>query len=433
MSHLTFLQLDPTAAIAPSADLVVWSRMGGAYRPEQLTHALEQERSLYEVRAYIRPTADLPLYLEAMAAWPYAKDDKRYSPPPDRWPSSGSSRTTPSAGTCFAGFEFRAADVARRTGHERRSVAVERVDRQSQRHPDLEFLNSRGEVAISGRVGRQRLWDLAARVYPRGEAGSARDGAPDPGRAPDALARHLPPGGDRHRRGAVPRGGQRRAGGGRGSVGESVVDPAALGHDFEGRTALLSPFDRLVHDRVRAEELFGFEYFLEMYKPADKRRWGYFALPILHHDRLVGKLDASADRKASKLRVHAIHEEVRYTRVLTKAVRAEIDDLAAWLRPRTSCTKAASPAGPRLPSQMWGGIVSRGWDAYWSDDVIPAGTRGRRRCSDTTGPRERESFGAFSSKSLVPGPSVSGYTKRCSSSTSPSASSARTSVALPLT
>ena len=82
MSHLTFLQLDPTAAIAPSADLVVWSRMGGAYRPEQLTQALEQDRTLYEVRAYIRPTADLPLYLEAMAAWPYAKDDKRYSPPP---------------------------------------------------------------------------------------------------------------------------------------------------------------------------------------------------------------------------------------------------------------------------------------------------------------------------------------------------------------
>jgi uncharacterized protein len=94
---------------------------------------------------------------------------------------------------------------------------------------------------------------------------------------------------------------------------------------------LLSPFDRLVYDRVRAQELFDFEYTLEMYKPAAKRRWGYFALPILHGDRLVGKLDAIADRKASVLRVNAIHEDVKFTRATAKAVRAEIDELASWL------------------------------------------------------------------------------------------------------
>jgi hypothetical protein len=116
-----------------------------------------------------------------------------------------------------------------------------------------------------------------------------------------------------------------------GVKGEWRVDPAALGDGFEGRTALLSPFDRLVHDRVRALELFDFEYTLEMYKPAAERRWGYFALPILHHDRLVGKVDAAADRKASVLRVNAIHEDVRFTRTMSKAVEAELDDLATWL------------------------------------------------------------------------------------------------------
>ena len=68
-----------------------------------------------------------------------------------------------------------------------------------------------------------------------------------------------------------------------------------------------------------------------MYKPAAARRWGYFALPVLHDDRLVGKVDATADRKASVLRVHAIHEDVKFTRAMTKAVQAELDDLAAWL------------------------------------------------------------------------------------------------------
>ena len=93
----------------------------------------------------------------------------------------------------------------------------------------------------------------------------------------------------------------------------------------------MSPFDRLIHDRGRALELFDFEYVLEMYKPKDARRWGYFALPVLHHDQLVGKVDATADRKASVLRVHAIHEDIRFTKATTAAVEAELLALARWL------------------------------------------------------------------------------------------------------
>jgi uncharacterized protein len=77
--------------------------------------------------------------------------------------------------------------------------------------------------------------------------------------------------------------------------------------------------------------LFDFEFTLEMYKPAAKRRWGYFALPVLHDDRLIGKVDATADRKASVLRVHALHKDVKFTRTMTKAVQSELDDLASWL------------------------------------------------------------------------------------------------------
>jgi uncharacterized protein len=106
------------------------------------------------------------------------------------------------------------------------------------------------------------------------------------------------------------------------------VDPSQLGQPFAGRAALLSPFDRLLHDRKRTIELFEFDYQLEMYKPVAKRRWGYYALPILYGDRLVGKLDAMADRTAGVLKVHAIHQDVPFTKAVTAAVGHEIADLA---------------------------------------------------------------------------------------------------------
>ena len=68
-----------------------------------------------------------------------------------------------------------------------------------------------------------------------------------------------------------------------------------------------------------------------MYKPAANRRWGYFALPVLHHDRLVGKLDAKADRKARTFTINALHEDVHFTKVIRSDVEAEIEALAAWL------------------------------------------------------------------------------------------------------
>jgi uncharacterized protein YcaQ len=109
------------------------------------------------------------------------------------------------------------------------------------------------------------------------------------------------------------------------------VDPAQLGQPFSGRAALLSPFDRLIHDRKRTVELFEFDYQLEMYKPAAKRRFGYFALPILYGDRLVGKLDALADRESGVLRVNAVHQDVPFTKPMKAAVDREIRDLARWL------------------------------------------------------------------------------------------------------
>jgi uncharacterized protein YcaQ len=320
--RLTLLQIDPTAAIAPSADLVLWSRLGSAYRPDDLRRALEEERTLFELDALIRPTSDLGLYLagaderpayERTRAWLRENDAFRRDIL-KRLRSSGplSSRELP---------DTAAVPWASSGWTNNRNVTQM-----------LEILMNRGEVAIACRVGRERLWDLPERVYPAGvavpsveEAELAKDerrlGALGIARA-KARAMPMEPihVGEAGEPAVV-----------EGVKGEWRVDPARLREDFDGRTALLSPFDRLVHDRTRTEELFDFEYTLEMYKPAAKRRWGYFALPILHGDRLVGKLDATADRKASVLRVNAVHEDAKFTRAIAKGVQAELEELAAWL------------------------------------------------------------------------------------------------------
>jgi uncharacterized protein YcaQ len=198
----------------------------------------------------------------------------------------------------------------------------------------LDFLVMRGEAALSGRDGKERLWDVAERVYPA-DSIELSDAEAAQQRAERRLG-YL---------------GLARAKAVKqpvepidvGTIGEEAtvegvegtwrVDPALLDSAtaFEPRTALLSPFDRLVFDRARAQDLFGFEYIVEMYKPAAKRRWGYFALPILHGDRLVGKLDAAADRKAGVFRVAAIHEDQTFTADVADAVHTEIRDLASWL------------------------------------------------------------------------------------------------------
>ena len=112
------------------------------------------------------------------------------------------------------------------------------------------------------------------------------------------------------------------------------VDPVLLdrlSRPFRGRAAVLSPLDRLVYDRKRMADLFEFDYQLEMYKPAAKRRWGYYALPILYGDRLVGKVDATTHRDAGVLQVDAIHQDVPFSAAMASAVRRELTDLARCL------------------------------------------------------------------------------------------------------
>jgi uncharacterized protein len=325
--HLTCLQHDQTAAVAPNADLIAWSRLGSSYWPGELAAGL-RDRTLIELRGMIRPAEDVALYTADMAEWPGPGPLRDWQQANLRWLAANDAcrldilhRLGSDGPLAVRDLPDTCAVPWRSTGwNNNRNVAAL-----------LDIMVRRGEVAMAGWRGRDRLWDLAERVYPdtpsvpavdarriRDERrlralGIARSRGPDCGIEPS----------DVHEAGAA-------------AVVEGVrghwrVDPALLGQPFSGRAALLSPLDRLVFDRKRMTELFEFDYQLEMYKPAAKRRWGYFALPILYGDRLVGKLDATADRSVGVLRVDAIHQDVTFGPAMTTAVDQEIKDLANWL------------------------------------------------------------------------------------------------------
>ena len=261
--HLTMLQLDPTAAIAPNADLVAWSRLGSAYRPSELAEALDK-RQLLELRAMLRPAEDLVLYRAEMADLVELSDRADWRPSVQRWVAAndgcrrdildrlgrhGPLRSRDLPDTCVVPWQS--------TGWTNNRNVIQL----------LACMVRRGEVAIAGRRGRDRLWDLAERVYP------------DEPVVPTDEALRL-----RNERRLRALGIARFRGQecpvepwDVGTVGEPAVvegvrgewrvDPAQLGQPFHGRTALLSPFDRLVHDRKRTVEIFEFDYQLEMYKP----------------------------------------------------------------------------------------------------------------------------------------------------------------------
>jgi uncharacterized protein len=160
--HITLLQLDPTAAVAPSADLVACSRLGAAYDHADLDRALSQ-RELVELRTTIRPAEDIALYRAQMATWPgpgplrpwqqqlrawVEVNDSCRRHIFDRLSRSGPLPSRELPDTCTVPW--------RSTGWTNNRNVTQM----------LAFVVSRGEVAVAGRVGNERLWDLAERVYP---------------------------------------------------------------------------------------------------------------------------------------------------------------------------------------------------------------------------------------------------------------------------
>ncbi len=344
--RLWMLQMDPTSSVARTEHLVLFSRLGPRYRRAELERLLWDEGSLFEYRAFILPTSDLPIHRETM---------RRY-PPPTGGTRHEYVRHYLSENTTFRRHilrrlrvdgPLRTRDFDNHTKVEWRTGGWN--DGDGSVAMMLEILWARGEVMIVGRDGHQRIWDLASRRLPmdaprlraselahevvrrqlaaagvakRSTLGFLFDGTKPPGceRALDRLVREGA---------AVPVTIE-------GVRGEWLADARALEEPFRPRTVLLSPFDRLIHDRARTEAVFDFEYRLEIYVPPAKRRYGYFVLPILHGDRLVGRLDPKFDRVTRTLAVRAVWAEPDAPASAGPAVRRAIEELARWKGARTT-------------------------------------------------------------------------------------------------
>jgi uncharacterized protein len=290
--RLGFLQIDPIAAVAPPQYLVLWSRLG-QYDRAELDRLLWEERKLVEWRAYIWPIEDLPFLLARM-----------------RLSVSRPRTDFIKENAAFRRYVLR--ELEQRGPLLSRDIETHTSRKGADRHDwwgsrqmglMLEVLGARGEVAIVGRRGGQRVWDIAGRWYPETDRVSLQEAE-----AHFAEKRW-------------------RALGVKLERGKLLVHPDANTDPVPStRMTFLSPFDQLIHDRARTEALWDFYYRLEMYVPKLKREHGYYVLPILRGDRLIGRIEPVWDRKARELEVNGIWWEGKPVSV-TKPLRS----LERWL------------------------------------------------------------------------------------------------------
>ena len=289
--RLGFLQIDPISTVAPPQYLVLWSRLGRHDRAA-LDRLLWDEKKLFEWNAFIWPIDDLPLIRGLMREpWGHLRCQ--------RWAKQFMKDQTRLRRYVLRELERRGPMPSRELEHPAARADERYVwwGTRAQLTWMLDLLHRRGRIAVAGRVGGQRLWDLAERCYPHTETVPLRE-------ARRALEEK-----------------RFRALGVKLEKGRFLAHPEAEDTTVRNRVTFLSPFDRLVHDRDRAEALWGFRYRLEMYVPKAKRVYGYYVLPILRGDRLVGRIEPVFDRKTRVLRIENVwwepgEKEVRLERPL---------------------------------------------------------------------------------------------------------------------
>jgi uncharacterized protein YcaQ len=340
VGELGEVQMDPTKAVARTEHLVLFSRLGRRFRVDELERLLWADRSLFEFRAHIVPTSDYAIHREVMRRYP-GGDGSRHTYVREWLHANRSFRR-------YVLRELRTRGPLRTRELEDRTLDGWRTggwnDDGKFTGMMLEILWAKGEVMIVGRDGQQRIWDLAERRLPVDEprlpAGKV---------ARRQMERQVRARGVARRRDVgIGMDGDRISGEQRvfdamlregvvipvrveGVKGDWFVHADLLDRAFRGRTVLLSPFDDLISDRARTEAMFDFRYRIEIYVPKAKREFGYFVLPILHRDRLIGRVDPVFDRSARELRVNGVWAERGAPGDAGPAVAGAIGELGSWL------------------------------------------------------------------------------------------------------
>ena len=338
------VQMDPTSAVARTEHLVLFSRLGRSFRVAELERLLWDERSLFEYWVHIVPTADYAIHREAMRRYPdkgerAALASRRRV---DQWLRANAAFRRYALRELRARGPLRARDLQDRAVIPWRSGGWnDELGRSVSMLLDLMW--NCGEVMIVGRDGQQRLWDLAERSVP-----VKTPRLPQAAVAREILERQLrargvatvaqfgwaydgrPPGWERALKELV-RDGIAIPTVVEGVPGAWFTHAELLDLPFRPRTVLLSPFDDLVSYRDHTEALFDFFFRLEIYVPKTKRRWGYFVLPILHGDKLIGRIDPRFDRTTGVLHVNAVFAEDGAPASAGPAVSKAIRELSGWL------------------------------------------------------------------------------------------------------
>jgi uncharacterized protein YcaQ len=300
--HLGRLQIDPIATVAPPQYLVLWSRLG-PYDRAELDRLLWEERKLFEWNAFIYPIEDLPLIQALMRRpWGTAKWQQ--------WQRDFMKEQSGLRRYILRELERDGPLPSRELEHHAARLDEKTVwwGTRAQMTWMLELLHTRGRIAVAGRLKGQRLWDLAERVYPPTET------------VPLAEARRIL---EEKRF---------RAQGVKLARTRLVAHPEAEDGRVPGtRVTFLSPFDGLVKNRDRAEALWDFLYRLEMYVPKAKREYGYYVLPILRGDRLIGRIEPAFDRETGVLRVLGVFAEPGAPANAGAGLASATRRLAKWL------------------------------------------------------------------------------------------------------
>jgi uncharacterized protein YcaQ len=339
MRAIRYVQIDPTNVVAPSHQLVFWSRLG-SFKRSDLDRLQLKEKKLFEYWAHqasIVLTEDYPLYQRRMKM--FATENTLWSTRLREWMKENSelrkhllSELRGRGPLSTRDFEDKSES---RWRHARHKWGLRESGWSSGRDVSrmLEFLFHQGEILVAGRQGRQKLWDLPEKVLPdwtpRTELSTGETEYLGAQLSLKALGVATPKQISWHfLTGRYPK--LKETLSSLESEGKVVrakvedlptkgpwfihsddlgaVESVAAG-DYEPRTTLLSPFDNLITDRDRTHELFDFFFRIEIYTPKKKRKHGFFVLPILDGDRIVGRMDPAMDRKKEVLRINAVYAE----------------------------------------------------------------------------------------------------------------------------